>query len=260
MGRRTATAIVVSFVFLVGCASAPPTAAPAPAPPPSASPPAPAPAAKAEPVVVKGERLGDPNDPRFRPIVPKKYAIPGKQYAGTFRICVSAQGTVSEVTTTTSTGEAEIDATWAKTIETWPYRPYSVNGRPLPYCHPLRLEVKVDPFIPGQGTPKGEQAPKMVPPNVGAGMRLADITQDPRYRPRLPPEYSKAGARYWALFKICVSRAGSVHGVDIIKPVGVQEIDEAWYRLIWTWPHRPYLINGVAVPVCYPSRIEVRAE
>ena len=32
---------------------------------------------------------------------------------------------------------------WMAKIKLWKYKPYSVNGRAVPFCHPARIEVRL---------------------------------------------------------------------------------------------------------------------
>lgn len=218
---------------------------------------APAAPEKPKPVIEKGGRLADMEDPRYKPTIPAPYNESGKVYRGQFNVCVSDAGKVSGLSVIATTGVPELDAHWMKTIETWPYRPYRVNGRPVPYCHPLNLEVVAvaDSIADGSAL----DGAKMLPPAVGASLRQVDVINDPRYRPRLP-EVAPAGTRVWGLYKVCVDRVGKVGDVSAIKPADPVEVSDYWKRLVGTWPHRPYLVKGAAVPYCYPLRIEVTAK
>ena len=93
------------------------------------------------PNVGAAHRLTDLEDPRYRPTLPAAINRPGMTIWGVFRICVSASGRVSEVTMIKS-ADPLVDNDWMAKIKTWQYRPYSVDGRPVPFCHPARILVK----------------------------------------------------------------------------------------------------------------------
>ena len=59
---------------------------------------------------------------------------------GMFKICVTAPGTVQDVKVI-KTADPLADNDWMAKMRTWPYKPYSVNGRPVPFCYPVRLTV-----------------------------------------------------------------------------------------------------------------------
>jgi len=105
--------------------------------------------------------------------------------------------------------------------------------------------------------PEASTPARLLPPHIGTAHRLAD-TQDPRYRPAIRREHYRGGSSHWGLFKICVSTAGKVTAVSLLKSTGVADIDGDWTRTIRSWPHRPFLLDGAAAPFCYPLRLEVR--
>lgn len=100
-----------------------------------------------EPVTVAprigvGQRLTDPTKPPYKPTLPADLNKVGAVYWGLFKICVAATGEVTHVNVIRSTEAAGLDQRWIATMKTWRYRPYSVDGKPVPFCHPVRLQVK----------------------------------------------------------------------------------------------------------------------
>jgi protein TonB len=94
------------------------------------------------PAVGSGQRISDiVNDPRYRPTLPPALNRSGMRVWGLFKICVSAQGAVTNVQVLKSADKL-VDNDWIAKMKTWQYRPYSINGRPVPFCHPMRLEVQ----------------------------------------------------------------------------------------------------------------------
>jgi hypothetical protein len=103
-----------------------------------------------------------------------------------------------------------------------------------------------------------QQTATLLPPRVGAGQLISDVLHDPRYTPTLPAQLNRAGMVVWGLYKICVSVAGTVTDVKVVKPADAL-VDAPWIQKIKTWQYRPYSINGRPVPYCYPMRLEVRS-
>jgi protein TonB len=116
------------------------TTAAAPPPPPKAKPVEMAPI-MLPPSIGTGQRLSDLNDPRFRPTLPPALNRAGMVIWGLFRICVATNGHVKEVKVLKS-ADALVDQTWSDIIGRWEYRPYSIEGRPIPFCHAARIEVR----------------------------------------------------------------------------------------------------------------------
>jgi hypothetical protein len=93
------------------------------------------------PSIGSAQRLTDINDPRFRPSLPAPLNRAGVMLWGLFRVCVGPDGNVTTVAVL-KTAEPTVDRDWAHVIQTWQYRPYTIDGRPTPFCHTMRLEVR----------------------------------------------------------------------------------------------------------------------
>jgi hypothetical protein len=61
-----------------------------------------------------------------------------REYSMLFRICVSTEGTVSNVVVLKS-ANADADQVLCTAIEKWRYRPRIVDGVARPFCHPIRI-------------------------------------------------------------------------------------------------------------------------
>jgi hypothetical protein len=93
------------------------------------------------PNVGVGQRLSDISEPRFRPQLPPSLTAIGAVVWGLFRICVTNGGRVKNVDVLKS-ADPLVDDAWIEVIRRWEYRPYSVAGRPVPFCHATRIEVR----------------------------------------------------------------------------------------------------------------------
>jgi protein TonB len=109
--------------------------------PPPPRPMPPPPPVNIAPSVGEAHRLSDLEDPRYRPTLPPPINRPGMIVWGVFKICVGADGHVSNVSIIKS-ADPLVDQDWVGKIRGWQYRPYSVDGRPVPFCHPARIVVK----------------------------------------------------------------------------------------------------------------------
>jgi protein TonB len=81
-------------------------------------------------------RAGDP----LTPALPPQLNRAGMTLWGLFKVCVSAQGTVSGVTIMKG-ADPLVDNEWIGKIKQWKYKPYTVSGRPVPFCSPVRVQV-----------------------------------------------------------------------------------------------------------------------
>jgi hypothetical protein len=93
------------------------------------------------PTIAIGQRITDITDPRFRPSLPGTLNRAGVMLWGLFRICVGADGGVTNVKVLKTAGPT-VDGDWTRVIRTWRYRPYTLDGQPTPFCHTMRLEVR----------------------------------------------------------------------------------------------------------------------
>jgi hypothetical protein len=114
----------------------------------------------------------------------------------------------------------------------------------------------------GQASPSGGKVDasgyRQLPPNVGSGRLVSDILNDPRFRPTLPRELNVRGATYAGLYKICVTAAGEVSDITVIRSAN-DWLDDRWRTTMRRWQYRPYTVDGQPVPFCYPMRVELRS-
>jgi periplasmic protein TonB len=94
------------------------------------------------PSVGKGQLISDmANDPRYKPRLPPALNRAGMVVWGLFKLCVTATGSVQSVQVLKSADKL-VDNDWVAIMKTLQHRPYSIGGRPVPYCYPMRLEVR----------------------------------------------------------------------------------------------------------------------
>ena len=90
----------------------------------------------------KGQLLSDlVNDPRYRPRLPPGLNKAGMAVWGMFKLCVDNEGDVYRVTIIRHAHD-EVDDDWTALLRTLKHKPYTIDGQPVPYCYPLRLEVR----------------------------------------------------------------------------------------------------------------------
>ena len=92
------------------------------------------------PIIGTGKRTTDIEDPRFRPTLPQALARPGTTVWGLYKIWVSAEGKVTDVKII-RVADPLVDPDWISKIRLWEYRPYSIDGRNVPFCHATRIQV-----------------------------------------------------------------------------------------------------------------------
>jgi protein TonB len=92
------------------------------------------------PQVARGLLLIDPADERYRVSLPPALERAGATVSAIVRVCVSAQGAVTEVRVMRGAGPA-VDAQIPTVLGRWRYRPLTIDGKPTPFCYPLRYEI-----------------------------------------------------------------------------------------------------------------------
>jgi protein TonB len=103
--------------------------------------------------------------------------------------------------------------------------------------------------------PKKDEPPRFLPPAIAGQQLLTNPVTDPQYRVVMPPAFSQAGMRLWAMLKICVSKEGNVADVKVIKGMD-PAVDGLLVDKIRTWKYKPANIDGHNVSFCYNLRYE----
>jgi hypothetical protein len=81
------------------------------------------------------------HDPRYAVSLPPALNRSGMRVWGLYRVCVDRAGQVSDVETWLN-ADRLVDAAWMAKIRSWRYQPYLVDRQPVPFCHPIRIEVQ----------------------------------------------------------------------------------------------------------------------
>jgi protein TonB len=98
------------------------------------------PATFVAPNVASGRLAIDPRADPYRIKLPPALARAGMRLWLLARLCVRTDGSVATVTLIRGADPA-LDPIALGTLRTWRYRPYAVNGRPVPFCTSVRYEI-----------------------------------------------------------------------------------------------------------------------
>lgn len=90
--------------------------------------------------IARAQLLIDPNVEPYKVRLPPALARGDGAFSAVVRVCVSDQGTVSDVKVLRGADPA-IDPQIPVVLGRWRYRPYQENGRPRPFCYLLRYEI-----------------------------------------------------------------------------------------------------------------------
>jgi periplasmic protein TonB len=90
--------------------------------------------------IARGQLLINPNSDPYRVKLPPALARGNATFVAVLRVCVSAQGNVTDVRIVRPAGPA-IDPQIPLVLRRWRYRPLLMDGRPAPFCYMLRYEI-----------------------------------------------------------------------------------------------------------------------
>ena len=99
------------------------------------------------------------------------------------------------------------------------------------------------------------------PATLTAGVARAQLLIDPNaeaYKVKLPPALARGGGAFSAVVRVCVSAAGAVSDVKVLRGAD-PAIDPQIPVVLGRWRYRPYQENGRPRPFCYLLRYEITA-
>ncbi len=174
------------------------------------------------------------------------------------KVCIDEAGAVNTVVPYASTsGNASV--AFAAAAKTWAFRPFLMQGQPMPVCAMVR------PAYPAGGAPPTETLPLPLPPQSRSGetplVLVGGVTAVEGKRIRgqrmvTPDDATKTeigkrrGIRVVGRFRVCISTEGTVESVLPIQSTGFASYDRRLLAAMNDWVYSPYTVNGTAVPVC----------
>jgi hypothetical protein len=93
-------------------------------------------------MIAKGRLIIDPSKDPYRPRLPQAYNYVGFHAAYMLKVCVASTGDVESVNPLRSRAPVELTDEVVNRVKRWRYEPYSINGRPVPFCFMLRLDLR----------------------------------------------------------------------------------------------------------------------
>jgi hypothetical protein len=92
------------------------------------------------PNVARGQLAIDPQSDQYRPKLPPAVIHSGMVIWVLARLCARSDGQVEQVKIIKG-ADPTVDPLIAAALQTWRYRPWAVDGRPVPFCTNVRYEV-----------------------------------------------------------------------------------------------------------------------
>ena len=108
--------------------------------------------------------------------------------------------------------------------------------------------------------PEESRGPKLI--SMQAGNQLLAINPNVRpYRVNVPEEVTSrmsAGEKISPVVRICVTKAGSVESVVVVKG-SIPMIDQQVPIVLGRWRYEPYVVDGRPQAFCYVTRYSIAA-
>jgi len=176
------------------------------------------------------------------------------------QVCVDRSGRVdgTRIERSTRSTEAYARAVLAAAA-TWRFTPFLVRGKPVRVC---AIETFSDsPELQTRPRERPVRAelggsPRNVAPNALDAVRIAgqkSIVPDDATKTALWQSAISTAQRVHLIgsFKLCISSSGRIQSIATLKSTGVPTYDHKLIRdMRETWRYRPFLLEGVPLPVC----------
>jgi periplasmic protein TonB len=104
------------------------------------APPPPPPPKFLPPNVAKGQLAIDPQQDEYRAKLPPALSKAGMTLWAMVKLCVKQDGSVEDVKILKG-ADPTLDPSIVGALKRWRYRPYTVDGRPVPFCTNVRYEI-----------------------------------------------------------------------------------------------------------------------
>jgi TonB family protein len=150
-------------------------------------------------------------------------------------------------------------------VAQWRYSPARINGVAVPYKTTIAVHFNIAPDAStaaaanaAQTTPRIVPSPEgvlgvkpILPPAPAGVMRISARVMDGMLEKRVEPVYpadsAAADARGVVIALATIGKTGAVENVAVLS--GPLRFRDAATDAVMQWRYRPYLIDGVAVPV-----------
>ena len=198
---------------------------------------------------------GDPNatisaDEASRVILPGN---PNPTHTEHLRLCLSESGELSSVMPAGTTTVASA-AAFSAVTRGWTFRPFVVVGKPTAACAIVGFQ-----YPAGSRDSARDRLPR--PPQLSkAGHFVYNINPldlaplrivgSPIVVPDDQDKIHLYGKRLVGSFKLCLDETGHYERGIVLQSTGVLRYDAKIARTMMEWVYRPYVVDGVAIPVC----------
>lgn len=169
------------------------------------------------------------------------------------RLCLGEDGQLSTVTPAQTTVPASA-AAFAAVARTWKFRPFVVAEKPIAACAVVGFQYPAGPRAasrdrlprPPELSKAGHFIYYVNPRDLGPRRVVGDSLVVPDDEDRMHLH----GKRVVGSFKLCLDETGHYERGLLLQSTGVPGYDAKIARTMMQWVYQPYVVDGVAVPVC----------
>lgn len=169
------------------------------------------------------------------------------------RLCIAEDGQLSTVMPASTTTHASATA-FSAVARSWKFRPFVVAGKPMAVCSIVGFQYPAAPRDANR-----ERLPR--PPQLSkAGHLVYNVSPVDLEKLRVagsklvvPDDDDKIhlnGKRLIGSFKLCLDENGHYERGVLLQSTGVSRYDAKIARTMMQWVYQPYVVEGVAIPVC----------
>lgn len=155
------------------------------------------------------------------------------------KLCIDATGAISGVHPRSALSLGSRDA-FVALAQQWKFKPFVVDGQPMPVCSMIYLDHPHDPSKPGSMVPyplPPDHAGAVIVENWALGSRISGETQvqpDDKEKTAISHMEDK---RLSALLVFCLAADGSVDWVQMPRPTGFSRYDIRLTQAVSGWKY-----------------------
>jgi hypothetical protein len=196
---------------------------------------------------------GDPNATISEAEAKTIPSNPNNEHTEHLRLCLSETGELASITPAgTVTSPTSLNA-YTAIARTWKFRPFTVGGKAINACAIIGFQYPESPPNPDRDLLPRPLRSKAG--NVIYKVKPSDVTQMSGAKMVFPDDEDKVllrnGSRTVGSFKLCLDEQGRYESGTLLKSTGLARYDAKIARTMMAWTYQPYVLDGVAVPVCF---------
>jgi hypothetical protein len=166
------------------------------------------------------------------------------------KMCIDAEGKVTGAHVRQASSPAAARA-FTAAIADWTFKPFVASGQPMPACAMVLLAKPLADALPEATLPLPTHMPgdRLVIAPTQLHRTAGNMTVTPDDKTRRQIQAAHIG-RLIGTFQFCISEAGRIGDLTMLRSTGVPAYDGELLREISRWEYAPYIDEGKPVSVC----------